>query len=69
MNEELRGDPPHESTITENQNKNESHELPDWLWEFRENLVDKGTSEELRGDSMQKSADTSSSSHGPPMEP
>ena len=43
-NEELRGDPE-----TDNQNKNEqskeaqrdaSHHLPDWLQEFRENLVD-----------------------------
>ena len=42
-NGELRGDPLHESTETENQNKNEeseevqrdfSHELPDWLQEF-----------------------------------
>ena len=51
-NEELRGDPLHESTETENQNKNEeskevqrdiSHELPDWLQEFRENLVDESS--------------------------
>ena len=44
--EELRGDPLHESTETENKNKNEEREevqrdiLPDWLQEFRENLVD-----------------------------
>ena len=77
-NEELRGDPLHESTETENQNKNEeskgvqrdiSHELPDWPQEFRENLVDESTSEEPRRNPMQRSADTSSSSHEPPMEP
>ena len=53
--QELRGDPLHESTETENKNKNEdreevqreiSHELPDWLLEFRENLVDESTSTE-----------------------
>ena len=51
--EELRGDPLHESTETENQNKNKerekvqrdiSYELPEWLQEFRENLVDESTS-------------------------
>ena len=76
--EELRGDPMHDSTETESQNRNDgsqevqrdiSHHLPDWLPEFRENLVDDGTSEERRGTPMQKSADTSSSSHDPPMEP
>ena len=45
------------------------HDLPDWLQEFRENLVDESTSTELRGDLMQRSADTSSSSHEPPVEP
>ena len=50
MSEELRGNPLHKPTETENQNKNEGHEevqsdlcneLPDWLQEFRErNLVD-----------------------------
>ena len=48
MNEELRGDALHDSTETEKQHKNReskkvqrdlSHELPDWLQEFRENLV------------------------------
>ena len=77
-NEELRRNPLHESTETENQNKNEeskeaqretSHELPDWLQEFRDNLVDESTSEELRRELMQRSADTSSSSHEIPMEP
>ena len=78
VGEELRGDPLHDSTETEKPNQNReseevqrdfSHELPDWLQEFRENLVDDSTSEELRRDLMQRSADTSSSSHEPPMEP
>ena len=51
--EELRGDPLHESTETENKNgkgereevqRDVSHELPDWLREFRENVVDESTS-------------------------
>ena len=42
---------------------------PDWMQEFWENLVDECTSEELRGDWMQRSADISSSSLEPPMEP
>ena len=79
MNEELRGDPLHDSTETKklNSNKKESkevqrdisHELPNWLQEFRKNLVDESTSERRRGDLMQRSAHTSSSSHDPPMEP
>ena len=76
--EELCGDPLHESTETENKNKNSeseevqrdiSHEVPDWVQEFKENLVDESTSDELRRDPMQRSADTSSSSHESPMEP
>ena len=56
--EELRGDPLHETTETENKKRNgESeeeqrdilHELPDWLQEFRENLVDGSTSTEPWG--------------------
>ena len=52
---ELRGDPLHETTETENKNKNRepeevqrdiSHELLDWLQEFREILVDESTSTE-----------------------
>ena len=47
--EERRGDPLHESRNAEKQNKNReseevqrdiSHELPDWLQEFRKNMVD-----------------------------
>ena len=52
---ELRGDPLHESTETENKNINGeseevqrdvSHELPDWLKEFKDNLVDESASTE-----------------------
>ena len=43
--------------------------MPDWLQEFRENLVHESTSEGRREDLMQRSAHTSSSSHEPPMEP
>ena len=60
---ELRGDPPlHESTETENNNKNGeseevqqgiSHELRDWLHEFRKNLVDDCTSTEPWGNPEQ----------------
>ena len=76
--EELRGDPLHESTETENKNKNgesgevqrdTSHELFDWLQEFRETLVDESTSTEPRRNLEQGSEDTSKSSHELPMEP
>ena len=75
--EELRGNPLHESTETENKNRNEGredaqsdllHELPDWLQEFRENLVDERSSSELRGNPELGYRDTSSSSHELPME-
>ena len=77
-NEELRGDPLHESTETENKikkwNRRNFKEIYrmnclDCLQEFRDNLVDESTSDELRGNPMQRSAGTSSSSHEPPMEP
>ena len=75
--EELRGDPLHESTETENKKINEerevqrdiSHELPDWPQEFRENLFDESTSTEPWGNPEQGSQDTSKSSHEFPMEP
>ena len=76
--EELRRNLLHRSTETENTNKNKGreevqsdllHDLPEWLQEFRENLVDESTSEKRRGDLMQRSAHTSSSSHDPPMDP
>ena len=53
---ELWGDPLHETTETENKTNNGehedvqrdiSHELLDWLQEFRETLVDESTSTEL----------------------
>ena len=58
-------------TETENINQNEGreevqrdipHELPDWLQEFRENLVDESTSTEPCGNPEQGSQDTSKSS-------
>ena len=68
----------HESTETENKNKNEereevprdfSHELLDWLQEFRETLVDESTSTEPWKNPEQGSQDTSKSSHELLMEP
>ena len=70
----------HESTETGNKKKGESeevqcdtsHELPDWVQEFRENLVDESTSTEpWRKPRARKSGsqDTSRSSHELPMEP
>ena len=63
--EEFRGDPLHESTETENffftkkereeVQRDISHELPDWLQEFRENLVDESTSTELEETRARKS--------------
>ena len=45
-----------------------SHELPDWLQEFRENLVDESTSTEPgERNREQGSQDTSKSSHELPM--
>ena len=75
--EELRGNPLHRSTETKNTNKNEGHEevqsdllheLPDWLQEFRETLVDESSSSEPRGNPAPGHRDTSSSSHELPME-
>ena len=68
---ELRGDPLHETTETGNKNKNGepeevhrdcSHELPDWLQEFREDLFGESTSTEPWGNPEQGSQDTSKSS-------
>ena len=78
MSEEPRGNPLPESTETENKNKNGereevqrdiSHELPDWLQEFRGNLDEESTSTEPWGTPEQGSQDTSKSSHELPMEP
>ena len=75
---ELRGDPLHESNETKNKNKNGereevqrdiSHELLDWLQEFRENLVDESTSTEPWRNPEQGSQDTFKSSHELSMEP
>ena len=57
VSEELRGNPMHRPTETENTYKNEGHEevqsdllhdLPDWLQEFREILVDESSPLEPR---------------------
>ena len=75
--EELWGNPPHRSTETENTNKNEgreevqsekTHDLPDWLQEFRENLVDERCPPEPRGNPEPGHRDTFSSSHELSME-
>ena len=63
--EELRGDPLHESTETENKKmvrreevqRDTSHELPDWLQEFKENLFVESTSTEPWGNPEQGSQD------------
>ena len=77
MSEELRGNLAHKSTETENTNKNEGceevqsdlfHELPDWLQEFTENLVDERSPSEPRRNPELGYRDTSSSSHELPME-
>ena len=74
--EELRGNPLHRPTETENKNKNEEseevqsdlwHDLPDWLQEFKENLVDERISSEYRGNPELGYRDTSKSSHELPM--
>ena len=60
---------------TENQNKNEdlrkykdiSHHLPDWLQDFRVNLVDESSPTKPRGNPAPKDRDTASSSHELPM--
>ena len=63
---------------SENQNKNAeseevqrdiSHELPDWLQEFRENLIGENTSEEPWGNPEQESQEISKSSCELPLEP
>ena len=45
-----------------------SQELPDWLQELSEKLVDNSNSQRPWPDLMQRSAHTSSTSHEPPME-
>ena len=77
MSAELRGNPLHKPTETENENKNEGreevqsdllHDLPDWLQVFRENLVDERSPLEPRSNPEPGYRDTSSSSHELPME-
>ena len=69
--------PLREPTETENKNTNEGckeaqsdplHDLPDWLQEFRENLVDESSPLEPRWNPAPGHRDTPSSSHELPME-
>ena len=75
--EELLGNLQHKPAETENKNKNEGreevqsdrlHDLPDWLQDFRENLVDERSLKEPRRNPAPKDRDTASSSHELPME-
>ena len=77
MSEESRGNPSRGSAETENTNKNEDdeelrseqlHDLPDWLQQFREILVDESVPTESRRNPSHERRDTSSSSHELPME-
>ena len=69
MSDEARGDSSRRSAATENPNKNDdneevrgnsSHGLPEWLEEFKDDLVD---------ESVPEHGDASSSSHESPLEP
>ena len=62
--------------ISRNKNKNEGreeaqsdllHDLPEWLKDFREDLVDESSPSEARGNPAPKAQDTSSSPHELPM--
>ena len=75
--EELWRNPLQKPTETENKNTNKGreevqsdllHDLPDWLQEFRENLVDESSLLEPRVDLAPEDQDTSRSSHESPME-
>ena len=74
---ELRGNPLHGTTGTENKNKNEGreevqsdlvHDLPHWLQDFRENLIDESVPAEPRRNPDPGHRDTASSFHELPME-
>ena len=77
MSEALRGNLQRKPTETENKNKHEGHEevqsdllhdMPDWLQEFKENLVDESVPAESRRNPAPKDRDTASSSHELPLE-
>ena len=77
MSEELQGNLQHRSTESKNTEQNEGHEevqsdllheLPDWLQEFREILVDESCPLEPRRNPALQDQDTSKSSHELPME-
>ena len=70
--EELRENPLHKPTETENKNRNEGreelrggilHDLPDWLQDFRDNLVDESSPIEPRRNLEPGHRDASSSCH------
>ena len=44
------------------------HDLPDWLQDFRENLVDESSPTKSRGNPAPKDRDTATSSHELPKE-
>ena len=73
----LGENPLHGSVGTENTNKNEDsaefrsellRDLPDWLQELKENLVDEIVLAESRGNPSREHRNTSSSSHEFPTE-
>ena len=75
--EELRGDSLHKPTETENKNKmvnpeevqrDISHDLPDWLQDFRDNLVNERSLAEPRRNPAPKDRDAASSCHELPIE-
>ena len=73
MSAELRGNPLQELAETGNTlkirtTKNYEVHLPDWLQEFRENLVDESVPAESRKNPSHEHRDTTSSSHELPME-
>ena len=63
MGEERRGNPLHRNEGREDEQSDKLHELPDWLQQFRENLVDERTLSEPRGNPELGYRDSSSSSH------
>ena len=77
MSVELRRNTLPERAKNENSSKNEDdeevqrellHDLPDWLQEFREKLVDESVLVDPRRDPSHRHRDTSSSSHELPTE-
>ena len=63
MSEELRGNPLHKPTETEEVQSDLLHDLPDCLQKFRENLVDESSPSDPRWNLAPMDQGTSSSSH------